>query len=177
MGRRRKTNTPTVTKTCGRFPTLRAAFLWKQTVFLPLKPPSKRTASEPGSRLSTLVTGEIPVFPLSLVKMFMYNLPETIKRLSRKVMSPSPWQLKRLQSVDMMGDFRRHVGFITCGLPKASSCSSKLDLANVTSAPNLSYSIHERSNSWNESQPARVHRAENTNSLFLSSCAGDLVIN
>lgn len=38
----------------------------------------------------------------------------------------------------------------TCGLPKASSCSSKLDLARVTSALNLSYSLQERSNSWNE---------------------------
>lgn len=46
------------------------------------------------------------------------------------------------------------LAFITCGLPRASSCSSRLDLAKVTSAPNRSYSLHERSNSWKEKQPA-----------------------
>lgn len=51
------------------------------------------------------------------------------------------------------GSFR--LAFITCGLPKASSCSSRLDLAKVTSAPNRSYSLHERSNSWKEKQPAQ----------------------
>lgn len=36
----------------------------------------------------------------------------------------------------------------TWGLPSASSCSSKLFLARVTSPSNLSYSLHDRSNSW-----------------------------
>lgn len=36
----------------------------------------------------------------------------------------------------------------TWGLPSASSCSSRLFLAIVTSASSLSYSLHDRSSSW-----------------------------